>query len=90
MTDDDKTPIESPVIPSAKGIIDRGGKSRLPRALDLDGDGIPDYQQHWFWDKILGVLGFVARFTSPNSGFATYVNRYGTVAREVIDRELPR
>jgi hypothetical protein len=89
MSDPIQTPTE-PSIPSAAGIVAKGGKSPLPRALDLDGDGVPDYQQHWFWDKFYGALGSSPRLTSPNSGFATYVNRYGAVAQGVIDRELPR
>lgn len=67
---------ESVRIPASEGIIATAGKQPLSRLLDLNGDGIPDYQQKWFRDgaakAAYGLLG--ALF--PGSPWAMTLKSY--------------
>lgn len=53
-------------IPPSTGIV-VAGKVPLPRLLDLNGDGIPDIQQNWFWDKAIDVGFAIAGYFAPNN-----------------------
>jgi len=71
MPDPDQTPIETPaVIPSSAGIVATAGKAKLPLVLDLDQDGIADYQSKKIRHALAGGLFWALTFFFPKSPWA--------------------
>jgi len=42
--------------------------------FDLDGDGVPDYRQSWFWRAIWNGVKLVAAIVPQHTDFARAVN----------------
>ncbi len=87
MADPDKTPIDTP-IPAAAGIVALAGKQPLPLLLDLNGDGILDVKQSWFWDGAAVFLVKLAIFFAPNNPYSLLIQRYEPDIKALIDKGL--
>lgn len=63
-------------IPSSAGIVATAGKQPLNKLLDLNGDGIPDYDQKWLRDLLAGGFFKLLAFFFPNSPWAMVLKQY--------------
>jgi hypothetical protein len=57
-----------------------------PRIIDLNQNGIPDYQEAWFYRALWGLLRGLTRTFAPEH---TLVRRGVEAVDEAIQRELP-
>lgn len=79
-----ETPTD-PVIPAAEGTIAKAGVQPLAKVLDLNGDGIPDYEQKWFRDTIAGGLFKLLGALFPNAPWAMVLKQYETAITRLIE-----
>lgn len=79
-----ETPTD-PAIPSAEGIVARAGVMPLAKALDLNGDGIPDYQQKWFRDAVAGAMFQIVAIFFPKSPWAMVLKQYEGAITKLIE-----
>lgn len=72
-----------PVLPSA--VVAHAGTQPLNKLLDLNGDGVPDYEQRWFRDRIAGGLFKLLSFVFPNAPWAMVLKQYETAITRLIE-----
>lgn len=73
------TPTDPIGIPSATGIVANVGKEPIPLHLDLNRDGVLDYEQRWFRSGLAnifyGIAGAVFR-NAPQTKVLEQVKPY--------------
>lgn len=74
-------------IPSASAVSPPVvGKQPLEVLLDLNHDGIPDYEQRWFRDTVSGALFHLIATLFPRSPWALVLQQYQAEIQAIIDR----
>jgi hypothetical protein len=86
MPDPDKTPIETPIlVPSSAGIVAKAGTSKVPVYLDLDRDGIADYQSKTVRRALAQGLFWVLGTFFPKSPWALALKQLQPQITELLE-----
>lgn len=85
MANETPTDPSFPILTTAN-IVAKAGKQPLPVLLDLNGDGIPDYQQKWFRDTLSGALFKALAAVWPKSPWALLIKQYEAEIQALIDK----
>ena len=72
--------------PSAQGTLGDAGKQPLSKLLDVNGDGIPDYEQKWFRDAVASGAFQLIGFLFPKSPWALVLKQYEPEIEALIEK----